>query len=105
MFTNVIGVCGQFIFLIFRGSVVRTVWVKDDIFYDLMNSPPRLYFSGEMIRNTGNIVKLNAYNCRYTDGFISAYFLFYFCVNGNSWDRSRCFIFISILGSLILCVL
>ena len=72
--------------------------------YDPMNSPPHLYLTGPMIHHTGNIAKLNAYNCHYTDGFIRAYFLFCFDVNGNNWDRSRCFL-ISILGSLILCVL
>jgi len=70
-------------------------------FHDPMNSPPHLYLTGQMIRRTGYIAKLNAYNCHYTDGFIRAYFLFYLCVNGNNWDRSRCFL-ISILGSLTL---
>jgi len=41
-----------------------------------MNSPPHLYLTGPMILHTGNIAKLNAYNCHYTDGFIRAYFLF-----------------------------
>ena len=50
---------------------MRTVSVEGVIFYDLMNSRPHLYFSGHMIRNTGNIAKLNAYSCRYTDDFIS----------------------------------
>jgi len=71
--------------------------------YDPLNSPPHLYLTGPMIRHTGNIAKLNTHNCHYTDGFIRAYFLFCFGVNGNNWDRSRCFL-ISILGSLILCV-
>jgi hypothetical protein len=73
-------------------------------FCDPMNSPPCLYLTGQLIRHTGNIAKLSAYHGHYTDGFIRAYFPFYFCVNGNNWDRSRCFL-IGILGSLILCVL
>jgi hypothetical protein len=73
-------------------------------FYDPMNSPPHLYSTGQMIRHNGNILKLNAHNCDYTDGFIRACFIFYFCVNGNNGDRSRCFL-ISILGSLVLYVL
>jgi hypothetical protein len=67
-------------------QMLRTVLVEDDIFYDPKNSPPRLYLSGQMIRHTGDIAKLNAYNCQYTDGFIRAYFLLYFCVTGNTWD-------------------